>query len=134
MERVLQRWRAASYSLIEFAFVVALLSYLGFSLIDYFRPGFVSTHISPRVLLGITIVLGVLLLSVHGDRPVLESVERTTWRGRDALWVFFVANMTGLLVWTRLRHLGTPGIVLSILALVFVAAAAIWMRNTEPKT
>ncbi len=64
------------YAIITEIFKVSLISYLIFYLIDHFISGFVTDHFNLNILLIITIVAGVLTVSIDKDKRVEEKNKK----------------------------------------------------------
>ncbi len=91
--------------ILSFAFQVALVTYLGFYLIENLRPGFVTTFYSLDTFLWIAIVTGVLSSIWPAIVPEAKKKQTNpTWK--DIVWMIVLALGTVAVVWYKTSSIG----------------------------
>ncbi len=91
--------------LLTWLFQVALLSYLGFYLIESLRPGFVTYYFNLNILLYSTIVIGILT-TVWPAAVSMTKGQKTSLRWDQLFWTSVIAAVGAALVWYKTQPLG----------------------------
>ncbi|MBI3573313.1 MAG: hypothetical protein HY092_03895 [Candidatus Kerfeldbacteria bacterium] len=104
--------------LLSFAFQVALISYLGFYLLETIIPGFVTLFFKLPTLLWITVVLGASLSVWPGVTPI-AAVKKVPRRGPGLTLAFLSLLLSGV-VWYKTRGIGSPSIVIAVFSALMV--------------
>ncbi len=118
---------------LSFAFQTALVSYLGYFLIENIKPGFVTGYMDLNWWLWAAIVTGVV--SAIWPYVVPEAqMPKTKPVWRDYFWITLLALGTVAVMWYKLESLGTIGKVIAGLsgAVVFSMSLLVWYDRDEP--
>jgi hypothetical protein len=91
--------------LLSFAFQVALVTYLGFYLLESLRPGFVTLYMNLDLFLWAAIITGVLSSIWPMIVPVVKKeATKPTWK--DFVWMILLALGTVAVVWYKTSSVG----------------------------
>lgn len=91
--------------ILSFAFQVALVTYLGFYLIESLKPGFVTAFYKLDTFLWVAIVTGVLSSVWPAIVPdAKKKITRPTWK--DFVWMGLLALGTVAVVWYKTSSIG----------------------------
>lgn len=92
-----------SRDLLQYLFQLALVSYLGFYLIENLKPGFVSDYFNLNIVLYVTIISGILASLWPAIAPAARE-HRTGWK--HYLGLLLVAVLAAIFVWYKIQTLG----------------------------
>lgn len=90
--------------LFSYAFYVALMSYVGFALLENLRPGFVHGFFNENIFLWVTIVTGIMATIWPMIVPAAKKNAPPRWS--SYLWIVVVAALIGGLVWYKTSTVG----------------------------
>lgn len=115
-----------------FAFQTALVTYLGFFLIENIKPGFVSGYMDLNWWLWAAIISGVIsAIWPHIVPEAKNKPVKLTWRGY--IWLGLLAVGTVAVMWYKLSSLGTIGKIIALLSggIVFSLSLLVWYDRDE---
>jgi uncharacterized membrane protein len=119
---------------LSFAFQTALVSYLGFFLIENIKPGSVTGYMDLNWWLWAAVVTGVLsAIWPYVVPEAKRKAENIGWR--EYLWLSLIAITTVAVMWYKLGSLGTIGKVIAGLsgAVVFSLCLLVYYDRDETK-
>lgn len=119
--------------ILSFAFQTALVSYLGFFLIEDIKPGFVTGYMDLNQWLWAAVITGALsALWPHVVPEAQRTKSKPAWR--DFVWMGLLAVGTVAVMWDKLSLLDTLGKIIAVLsgAIVFSLSWLVWYDRDEP--
>lgn len=90
--------------LLSFAFQIALVSFLGFYLVESLRPGFVANFFNINIFLWAAIITGVLSTVWPMVVSEAKTDKKPTWK--DYVWMILLALGTVAVVWYKTSSIG----------------------------
>ncbi|MBI5405390.1 MAG: hypothetical protein HY976_04160 [Candidatus Kerfeldbacteria bacterium] len=112
------------------SFLVSLLTYVIFTLIDRLVPGFVSRVINLDIVLGVVIVLGAMTAwLVERERGLDESQPGQSIRSLG--FIVGAGLISALIVWLRTASLGWINLPLSVMSGLIVAGLTWFFLDSE---
>ncbi len=97
--------------LLSFTFQVALVSFLGFYLIESVRPGVIANFFNINIFLWAAIVVGVLSTVWPMVVPEAKVEKKPSWK--EYVWMVLLALGTVALVWYKTFSIGWLGAVIA---------------------
>jgi hypothetical protein len=114
--------RSAATELLQFAFLVAVLTSIGLFLLDALFPDAVAPFLPLGTFLFATGILAILsAVFPHPSHHQIHKEKPMTARLRTAAGFVAVAVVAGVLLWTQMRDLGGSSVVLTGIAVGIVA-------------
>lgn len=90
--------------LLSFVFQVALVSFLGFYIVESLRPGFVASFFNINIFLWAAAVTGILSTVWPMAVPEAKVEEKPTQK--DYVWMVLLALCTVVIVWSKVNSIG----------------------------
>jgi peptidoglycan/LPS O-acetylase OafA/YrhL len=100
-------WR----EMINFAFSVALVSYLGFYLIENLKSGFITAYFNLDYLLWAAIAAGVLSAVWPAVKIPVDEHRKIGWK--SICWMIILAAGAATYVWYQTRSIGKLGLIIA---------------------
>lgn len=124
---------STAYPLAMELFTVALVTYAVGYVLEQVLPGFVSAVLDLNIVLGVTIVSGVLIVAF---RERSETKKKSSVRSRKitGIWVALISLAGAFVVWIKTTSLGSMSLPLAILAglaLFFISLVLLDTRDDE---
>lgn len=104
----------ATRDLLAYVFQVALLSYLGFYLLENLQPGFVSNYFDLNIMLWSTIGSGLLTALWPAVVPEARKPRRLGWR--QYVGLLLLALVTAGIVWYKIQSIGWLAKIIALLS------------------
>jgi len=117
--------------LLSFAFQTALISYLGFTLLEQLFTGFVSNYINLNIILWVTVGCGALT-AIWPMATVTAKPGKIGWKSIG--WLVILAALAGWVVWYKIGALGNIRLPIAALSAIIVAGLGflIYFDNDHP--
>lgn len=96
-------------------FVVSLLTYLSFYLIESLIPNFISSQFSLNILLAVSVVSGIAVVLLGPDEPSAAH-KRMRFRFGFVTFIIVLGFAGGAIVWFRTISLGVLSVPLGVLS------------------
>lgn len=110
------------YSILAEIFKVSLLTYFILLIVEEFNEGMISNYFNLNILLTIIIVSGISSVLLHSDDEVEQKKSR---RIKELYMIIGIAIIGGVLIFFKLRDIGTIAYIVSFLFIVLTIIISI---------
>ena len=115
-------------SIIEEIFRVSLISYLLFYLIDDFRKGFISDYFNLNILLGFTIISGIITVAWQKEEKErkIPKIQK-----KDYIFIVILGLISAGLIYYRIKEIGKLAYLISAISGIIIILISILLLK-EP--